>query len=96
MPKKIVVQTARKAGKTTAAAQVRRDGSAAHPFTLEDVARGLFQSDGNAQACMTMADCEYAAAYMLKTSLGLRAMIDGATHVALGRGLGRLVIRYEE
>lgn len=33
---------------------------------------------------------------MLKTSLGLRAMIDGATHVALGRGLGRLVIRYEE
>lgn len=88
--RKIAVTPAQKRAKQAAEEKRRTE------FTLDDVARGLFQSDGNAQACMTMEDCRYAAAYMLKTSLGLRTMVDGEARVALGSGLGVLVLKYEE
>ncbi len=88
--RKIAVSAADKRAKEAAEKKRRTE------FTLDDVARGLFQSDGNGDACLTMADCKYAAAYMLKTSLGLRAMIDGEVKVALGKGLGVLTLTYAE
>jgi hypothetical protein len=89
--RKIAVSAADKRAKEAAEKKRRTE------FTLDDVARGLFQSDGNGDGRgLSMEDCQFAASYILKTSLGLRTRMDGEVKIALGPKLGVLTLTYTE
>lgn len=64
-------------------------------FELHHVATALRFSDA-AGGELSQEDCRVAVGYVLKTSLGLRAMTDGVALVNLDPALGVLRITYEE
>lgn len=74
--------------------KTKRVNEAVTTVTLEDVGRMLFQSD-HWPLVESIEGATEGASYLLKTSLGLRAMMDGSVKVDLGAELGMLTLTYK-